>query len=122
MNLVAKEFVAAREDLGGVLVLSEMTGAAQELTDAILINPYHIDGFARAIERAIDMPTDERARRMWALRRTVAGRDVFRWASDILDHLEELEDAGTIVSPWRAGRRGTRLVKRLSGGATNVGS
>jgi trehalose 6-phosphate synthase len=121
MNLVAKEFVAAREDLGGVLVLSEMTGAAQELTDAILINPYHIDGFARAIERAIDMPTDERARRMWALRRTVAGHDVFRWASDILDHLEDLEDARTIVSPW-TGRRGTRLVKRLSGGATNVGS
>ena len=51
MNLVAKEFVAAREDLGGVLVLSEMTGAAQELTDAVLMNPYHVDGFAQAHRR-----------------------------------------------------------------------
>ena len=50
MNLVAKEFVAAREDLGGVLVLSELTGAAQELTDALLINPYHVEGFAQALE------------------------------------------------------------------------
>ena len=53
MNLVAKEFVAARDDLGGVLVLSEMTGAAQELTDALIINPYDVEGFAGAIERAI---------------------------------------------------------------------
>jgi trehalose 6-phosphate synthase/phosphatase len=88
MNLVAKEFVAARDDTDGVLVLSEMTGAAQELKDAIIINPYHIDGFAAAIERAIAMPADERAARMRALRRVVAGRDVFVWASDILESLE----------------------------------
>jgi trehalose 6-phosphate synthase len=88
MNLVAKEFVAARDDLGGVLVLSELTGAAQELTDALLINPYDIDGFARAIERAIAMPAAERAGRMRTLRKIVAGHDVFLWASDILANLE----------------------------------
>ncbi len=88
MNLVAKEFVAARDDLGGVLVLSEMTGAAQELRDALIINPYHVEGFAAAIEQAIAMPPAERAARMRALRHVVAGHDVFVWASDILESLE----------------------------------
>jgi trehalose 6-phosphate synthase len=88
MNLVAKEFVAARDDNDGVLVLSELTGAAQELKQALLINPYDIDGFARAIERAIEMPAPERHARMRVLRRAVAGHDVFLWASDILEHLE----------------------------------
>ena len=90
MNLVAKEFVAARSDEHGVLVLSEMTGAAQELTDAVIINPYDIDGFASAIGGAIQMPADEQRRRMRAMRRIVAGRDVFVWASDILEGLERL--------------------------------
>ena len=90
MNLVAKEFVAARDDLGGVLVLSEMTGAAQELKDALIINPYHVDGFTAAIERAIAMPADERAFRMRVLRRVVAGHDIFVWASDILQSLEAI--------------------------------
>jgi trehalose-6-phosphate synthase len=90
MNLIAKEFVAARGDNDGVLVLSEMTGAAQELTDALIINPYDVDGFARAIGRAIAMTPDERRPRMRALRRTVAGHDVFLWASDILEGLEQV--------------------------------
>ncbi len=93
MNLVAKEFVAAREDLDGVLVLSELAGAAQELHDALAINPYDAEGFADALEHAIDMPADERRRRMGALRRVVAGRDVFNWASDILEHLNNLDPA-----------------------------
>jgi trehalose 6-phosphate synthase len=92
MNLVAKEFVAARDDLRGVLVLSEMTGAAQELKQALLINPYHVDGFAQAIGRAIDMPASEQASRIAQLRRLVAGRDVFLWASDILENLERMPD------------------------------
>jgi trehalose-6-phosphate synthase len=90
MNLVAKEFVAARNDDRGALVLSEMTGAAQELTDALIINPYDVDGFAAAIDTAIRMPVDEQQRRMRAMRRVVAGRDVFLWASDILEGLERL--------------------------------
>jgi trehalose 6-phosphate synthase len=85
MNLVAKEFVASRDDERGVLVLSSMAGAAQELHEALIINPYDVDGFA-----AIDMPADEQGRRMRTLRKVVAGRDVFRWASDILEGLESL--------------------------------
>ncbi|MFN7984603.1 MAG: trehalose-6-phosphate synthase [Vicinamibacterales bacterium] len=90
MNLVAKEFVAARDDERGVLVLSALAGAAQELTDAIVINPYDIDEFARSLAMAIDMPTGEQQRRMRAMRKVVAGRNVFSWASDILEGLESL--------------------------------
>ena len=99
MNLVAKEFVAAREDLDGVLVLSELAGAAQELTEAVIINPYDIDGFAKAINRAIDMPRNQRRDRMQAMRKLVAGKDIFSWASEIL---EELEQHGTVSYPGAA--------------------
>ena len=91
MNLVAKEFVAARGDLGGVLVLSELAGAAQELRDAVIINPYNVEGFADGLQQALDMTVDEKQRRMRALRRVVAGRDVLRWASDILEGLDDLD-------------------------------
>jgi trehalose-6-phosphate synthase len=90
MNLVAKEFVAAREDEDGVLVLSALAGAAQELREALIINPYDIDDFADALMRALDMPLEERRGRMQAMRRIVAGRNVFSWASDILEGLESL--------------------------------
>ncbi len=99
MNLVAKEYVAAHEDLGGVLVLSELAGAAQELREAVMINPYDVDGFASALEGAIDMPAGERERRMWQLRRIVAGRDVFRWATDILEELESLPRGAIPLRP-----------------------
>ncbi len=90
MNLVAKEFVAARDDEDGVLVLSALAGAAQELQDALIINPYDVEGFADALARAIEMPREERRVRMRAQRRVVAGRNVFGWASDILEGLESL--------------------------------
>jgi trehalose 6-phosphate synthase len=90
MNLVAKEFVAARDDEDGVLVLSGLAGAAQELSQALLINPYDIDAFASALMQALDMPLEERRARMRAMRRIVAGRNVFGWASDILEGLESL--------------------------------
>jgi trehalose-6-phosphate synthase/Kef-type K+ transport system membrane component KefB len=90
MNLVAKEFVASREDEDGVLVLSAMAGAAEELREALIINPYDVEGFAAAIDRALAMDPDERALRMRAMRRIVAGRNVFSWASDILEGLESL--------------------------------
>jgi len=89
MNLVAKEFVAARQDHDGVLVLSEFAGAAQELTDAVIINPYDVEGFARALGKAIDMPAAQRRTRMQAMQKIVAGSDVFGWASEILEQLEE---------------------------------
>jgi trehalose 6-phosphate synthase len=90
MNLVAKEFVAARDDGDGVLVLSGLAGASQELQQALIINPYDVDEFAAAITRAVDMPFAERQARMREMRRIVAGRNVFGWASDILEGLESL--------------------------------
>jgi trehalose 6-phosphate synthase len=90
MNLVAKEFVAARDDEQGVLVLSALAGAAHELEDALIVNPYDVDAFAAALELAIEMPRDEQMTRMRAMRKIVAGRNVFNWASDILEGLESL--------------------------------
>ena len=114
MNLVAKEFVAAREDEDGVLVLSEMAGAAQQLHDALLINPYDVEGFTSAIEQAIDMPRDERRRRMHAMRRIVAGRDIFGWASDILEGLEQLNPRALPPAPGvRPAERERRSVGRV---------
>ena len=88
MNLVAKEFPAARVDEDGVLVLSEFAGAADELTDALLVNPYDVDGTAEAIHRALTMDEAERRQRMQRLRRTVQEFDVHRWAESFLRALE----------------------------------
>ena len=87
MNLVAKEYVASRPDLGGVLVLSEFTGAAAELKDALLVNPHDIDGLKAAIIAAFDMPRAESSKRMRTLRRQVLTHDVDRWAHSFLDAL-----------------------------------
>ena len=87
MNLVAKEYVACRSDLGGALVLSEFTGAAAELTQAYLVNPHDLEGVKDAIEAAINQPEDEGRRRMRALRRQVLAHDVDRWARAFLDAL-----------------------------------
>src|SRR5699024_10553755 len=80
MNLVAKEYIAARHDLGGALVLSEFAGAAGELTQALLINPHDVESTKAAIMRAIDMPPREARRRMRALRKRVMASDVAHWA------------------------------------------
>jgi trehalose 6-phosphate synthase/phosphatase len=87
MNLVAKEFPASRIDDDGVLVLSEFAGAADELREALIVNPYDIEGTAEAIHRALTMETSERARRMRALRTTVLEHDVHRWAAAFLSSL-----------------------------------
>jgi trehalose-6-phosphate synthase len=90
MNLVAKEYVAARSDLGGALVLSEFTGAADELTGAIMVNPHDIDGMKEALLDAANMTPDERRRRMLRLRRKVMSNDVTRWSKSFLSTLESL--------------------------------
>jgi trehalose 6-phosphate synthase len=84
MNLVAKEFVAARDDERGVLVLSRFAGAARALDRAILVNPYDVDGGADAIREALSMPADEQGTRMRAMRAHLRGNDVFTWAERIL--------------------------------------
>ncbi len=90
MNLVAKEFVAARVDGSGVLLLSRFTGAARELRDAVPINPYATDDVATAIRLAIDMTPEEAGRRMRKMREQVRERNVYRWASDIVRKLSKL--------------------------------
>lgn len=85
MNLVAKEYVASRIDNGGVLVLSEFAGAARELSDAVLVNPYDIGGMARRMLDAVQMSPRERVRRMRAMRQVVLTHDVHDWARLALD-------------------------------------
>ncbi len=92
MNLVAKEFVAARQDDDGVLVLSEFAGAAAELAGSIVVNPYDLDGVADAIAQALEMPLAERQERMRSLRARVLERDVHRWANDFLAALQAEHD------------------------------
>src|SRR5215208_3975203 len=87
MNLVAKEYVACRHDLGGALVLSEFAGAAIELKDAVLVNPHDTDGVKDALHYALTIPRDDGRRRMRALRRQVMAHDVDRWARSFLDAL-----------------------------------
>jgi trehalose 6-phosphate synthase len=84
MNLVAKEYIAAREDERGVLVLSQFTGAARELHEALIINPYHIEQSADALHRALTMPDLEQRDRMRAMRSLVKDFNVYRWAGRML--------------------------------------
>jgi trehalose 6-phosphate synthase len=87
MNLVAKEFVAAKLDLDGVLILSEFAGAARELADALIINPYDTEQFAEAIRCALEMGPDERQERMTRMRRQVEENNIYRWAANFLAEL-----------------------------------
>ena len=87
MNLVAKEFVASRIDDDGVLVLSELAGAASELGDAVLVNSYDADAVGAAVARALEMPESERRRRMVRLRAHVMTNDVGQWAETFVQRL-----------------------------------
>ena len=95
MNLVAKEYVAARSDDRGALVLSEFTGAADELTGAVLVNPHDIDGMKDAITYAVHMDARESRKRMRRLRRRVLGHDVVAWSEDFLAALNAVPVRGT---------------------------
>jgi len=104
MNLVAKEFVAARADEGGVLVLSRFTGAARELAEALLVNPYDIEEASAALAAALAMSPAEQRERMRAMRAHVSEFNVYRWAGRML------ADAARL-------RKRERLSTRLTGGA-----
>lgn len=84
MNLVAKEFVASRPDKKGVLILSEIAGAAKEMGESVIVNPVHIEDFARALEQALTMPEDEQIRRNEILQDRLRRYDVNRWATDFV--------------------------------------
>lgn len=102
MNLVCKEFVAARDDLQGVLVLSRFAGAAREMPEALIVNPYHVEETADALYRAATMPEAEQRERMASLRSTVREFNVYRWAGRML------ADAGR----WRLRARIEARVRR----------
>jgi len=90
MNLVAKEFLAARRDERGVLVLSQFTGAARELRDALLVNPYDIEQTAEAIRVALEMEPEEKQIRMHRMRRVVREHNIYRWAGSLITELCEV--------------------------------
>jgi alpha,alpha-trehalose-phosphate synthase [UDP-forming] len=90
MNLVAKEFVAARDDEDGALVLSKFTGAAVELRDALIVNPYDIAEVGEAIHRGLEMPREERRLRMQEMRRQVMEHNIYRWAAMVLGDLRDV--------------------------------
>jgi trehalose 6-phosphate synthase len=102
MNLVCKEFVAARDDLRGVLVLSRFAGAAREMHQALIVNPYHVEETADALQRAATMPAAEQRERMASLRTVVREFNVYRWAGRML------ADAGR----WRLRTRIEARVRR----------
>jgi trehalose-6-phosphate synthase len=90
MNLVAKEFVASREDDQGVLILSTFAGASHELPDALLVNPYDVQQVAEAIHRALEMTEQEQAERMRRMRHNVREHNIYRWAANLLSDLTEI--------------------------------
>lgn len=90
MNLVAKEFLAARSDERGVLILSQFTGAARELRDALLVNPYDIDQTAEAIRVALEMEPEEKQVRVHRMRKVIKEQNIYRWAGSLIMELCEL--------------------------------
>jgi trehalose 6-phosphate synthase len=104
MNLVCKEFVAARDDERGVLILSRFAGAAREMPEALIVNPYHVEETADALHQALVMPEGEQRERMASLRTTVREFNVYRWAGRML------ADAGR----WRQRERIAASVQRHS--------
>ncbi len=107
MNLVAKEFVAAREDESGVLILSRFTGASHELVDALVVNPYDTGELADAIRHALEMSQQERSERMRRMRDLVRERNIYRWAANLIGELcavrTEVEAPMVRAAPARVG-------------------
>ncbi len=103
MNLVAKEYVIAQLDDRGVLVLSEMAGAASELPEALIVNPYDISAVAEALHRALAMPDEERRARMSALRHRVRANDVRVWLGRFLDAATAAAGQAAVPEPVAAG-------------------
>lgn len=102
MNLVAKEFITARDDEQGVLVLSEFAGAARELTDAVLVNPFDVEKLAAGLHTALTMPVEEQQRRMRRMRTQVSDNNIYRWAGMFLSEAYKLVDDSLQPGSWRS--------------------
>jgi len=102
MNLVAKEFVATRQDERGVLILSCFTGAARELRDALQVNPYDIDQTAEAIRTALEMNAEEKQQRMQRMRKTIREQNVYRWAASLIGEVCDVRLDSTGDNQYRA--------------------
>jgi trehalose 6-phosphate synthase/phosphatase len=121
MNLVAKEFIAARPDQTGVLILSEMAGASKEMGEALLINPFHLDDFARALEQALTMPVEEQVRRNQLLQDRLRRYDVNRWADEFVQALLATQKTEAARSArLLAGKVHSVLLKRYRYSASRV--
>jgi trehalose 6-phosphate synthase len=101
MNLVAKEYIAARHDERGALILSRFTGASHELNDAFIINPYSTDEMAQAIQSALSMPEEEKSLRMRHMRTVVREHNVYRWAENLISELGAIR-METVAPPAKA--------------------
>jgi trehalose 6-phosphate synthase len=110
MNLVAKEYVAAHDDEQGVLVLSRFTGAARELTEALIVNPYDLDEASAALAAALEMPADEQRDRMRSMRSFLAEFNVYRWAGRMLVDASRLRRREQLTGRL-AGRLSARLTR-----------
>jgi trehalose 6-phosphate synthase len=99
MNLVAKEFVAARQDDQGVLILSRFAGASHELADALVVNPYDTEELAHSLRRALEMSPEERRIRMQRMRATVRERNIYRWAGSVIGELCAVRTSDAMPRP-----------------------
>ena len=105
MNLVAKEFVASRDDEQGVLILSQFTGAARELAEALIVNPYDFEQSAAALHLALTMSPEEQRARMRSMRNLVQEFNVFRWAGRMLLDAARMRTRKRVLARTRAARR-----------------
>ena len=115
MNLVAKEFVSARDDERGVLILSLFTGAARELPEALIVNPYDTDQCAAALQLALTMPSAEQRTRMRLMRGLIQDFNVFRWAGRMLMDAAAMRRRGRLpdIVAVPAGQRQGSALKRI---------
>ncbi|MDD2328165.1 MAG: bifunctional alpha,alpha-trehalose-phosphate synthase (UDP-forming)/trehalose-phosphatase [bacterium] len=111
MNLVAKEYLAAKGDHTGVLILSEMAGAAIELQDALIINPNDNDEIEKAIMQALTMPEEEKRERMGRMQKQIAARTVKRWANDFVKELQSIKEQNREILQKVVGKRQLTQIK-----------
>lgn len=112
MNLVAKEYLATKCNKPGVLILSEMAGAAIELPDAIIINPNDTDQIEKAILQAINMPEKEKKERLDKMQKKISKQDVKKWANDFVDELLDIKTRNRVILQKVVGKRQLTQIKK----------